>query len=347
MSLDADSIVDRRRMRRKLTFWRVFAVLVAIGAVIAIGVALRAPGTGMLTADRRFDRPRHHYGPDPRRPGARRGAGAAGQVARAGRDRAHQQPRRHHLRLGATVRRADAAEGAEAAGGRGRRACGVGRLHRRDRRRPHRRAGDLAGRLDRRAVPVSERHRSAEDARRQGRGDQIVAAQGGAERLRADLAGGARGDRGDRLGFLRLVPRPGEGPPPARRRGAERVADGRVFTGRQGVGAQARRRTRRRARPRSPGSRRKRTSIPKTPVRDYRLRDRLSDLPFLHTAAVTVLDAVGLGAFARRIEEWGALQAIERLNLDGLLALWHPSPRTDAARRESAPTAKARRDGSR
>ncbi len=30
MSLDADLIVDRRRMRRKLTFWRVLAVLVAI-----------------------------------------------------------------------------------------------------------------------------------------------------------------------------------------------------------------------------------------------------------------------------------------------------------------------------
>jgi protease-4 len=41
-------------------------------------------------------------------------------------------------------------------------------------------------------------------------------------------------------------------------------------------------------------------------------------------AAVTVLDAVGLTAFARRLEEWGTMRAIERLNLDGLLALWHP-----------------------
>ena len=31
MSLDADLIVDRRRMRRKLTFWRVLAVFIAIG----------------------------------------------------------------------------------------------------------------------------------------------------------------------------------------------------------------------------------------------------------------------------------------------------------------------------
>jgi protease IV len=38
-----------------------------------------------------------------------------------------------------------------------------------------------------------------------------------------------------------------------------------------------------------------------------------------------VLDAVGLGSLARRIEDSAAVQAIEKLNLDGLLALWHPS----------------------
>src|SRR3982074_1814104 len=49
MALDADSIVDRRRMRRKLTFWRVFATLVVICAVVAVGAALRVPGTDVLT----------------------------------------------------------------------------------------------------------------------------------------------------------------------------------------------------------------------------------------------------------------------------------------------------------
>ena len=33
MSLDADLIVDRRRMRRKLTFWRVVAIVVIVLAV--------------------------------------------------------------------------------------------------------------------------------------------------------------------------------------------------------------------------------------------------------------------------------------------------------------------------
>src|SRR5215211_6767823 len=37
MSLDSDMMVDRRRLRRRLTFWRVVATLVAIAAVIAIG----------------------------------------------------------------------------------------------------------------------------------------------------------------------------------------------------------------------------------------------------------------------------------------------------------------------
>ncbi|MEX1083377.1 MAG: signal peptide peptidase SppA, partial [Xanthobacteraceae bacterium] len=63
----------------------------------------------------------------------------------------------------------------------------------------------------------------------------------------------------------------------------------------------------------------------KLSVRDYDLEPRFRDLPFLHVAAAAALDMVGLTSLARRIESWGALRAIERLNLDGLLALWHPS----------------------
>src|SRR5260370_766414 len=37
MSLDSDVIVDRRRIRRKLTFWRVVAALGAIPAIVTIG----------------------------------------------------------------------------------------------------------------------------------------------------------------------------------------------------------------------------------------------------------------------------------------------------------------------
>ena len=44
MSLDADQIVDRRRMRRKLTFWRVIATLVVIAGIVGGAVAMRRGG---------------------------------------------------------------------------------------------------------------------------------------------------------------------------------------------------------------------------------------------------------------------------------------------------------------
>src|ERR1700754_4957235 len=48
MSLDSDVIVDRRRIRRKLTFWRVAAAVVAIAAVVGVGV-IAAGGRSSLT----------------------------------------------------------------------------------------------------------------------------------------------------------------------------------------------------------------------------------------------------------------------------------------------------------
>ena len=100
------------------------------------------------------------------------------------------------------------------------------------------------------------------------------------------------------------------------------VSDGRVFTGRQGVGLKL---------VDSLGNEQtaldwlaREKHVPaNTPVRDYSLQPRFAELSFLHLAAWT-FQAVGLSAFAQRIEEWGAVRAVEQLNLDGLLALWHP-----------------------
>jgi protease IV len=61
------------------------------------------------------------------------------------------------------------------------------------------------------------------------------------------------------------------------------------------------------------------------PVRDYQLHSRFSDLPFLHAAAAAVLDAAGLPAVARQFEDWSTAAAMDGINLDGLLALWHPA----------------------
>jgi protease-4 len=49
MSLDSDVIVDRRRIRRKLTFWRVAAVMVAIAAIVAVGVVATPGGRSAFT----------------------------------------------------------------------------------------------------------------------------------------------------------------------------------------------------------------------------------------------------------------------------------------------------------
>jgi protease-4 len=49
MSLDSDIIVDRRRIRRKLTFWRVAAVLIAIAALSAVGFVMSPRGRTALT----------------------------------------------------------------------------------------------------------------------------------------------------------------------------------------------------------------------------------------------------------------------------------------------------------
>jgi protease IV len=104
----------------------------------------------------------------------------------------------------------------------------------------------------------------------------------------------------------------------------DRVADGRVFTGRQAIDLKL---TDEIGREQEAIDWLAKTSNidPKTPVRDWRLHPRFSDLSFLHLGVAKMLDIAGLGSLARGLETSGALQAAEKLNLDGLLALWHPS----------------------
>ena len=107
----------------------------------------------------------------------------------------------------------------------------------------------------------------------------------------------------------------------------ERVADGRVFTGRQALELKLVDELGNEKSAIAWLAKEKGVDA-KLPVRDWQLKSRLGDLSMLHLAAARLLDAVGLSALARRIEGSSAMQTIERLNLDGLLALWHP-PSTD------------------
>jgi protease-4 len=104
----------------------------------------------------------------------------------------------------------------------------------------------------------------------------------------------------------------------------EKVADGRVFTGRQAVDLKLVDQI---------GD--EKTAVAwlvenkgvakDLPVRDYKLTPRFGDLTFLKTAASITLDALGLGGIARQIEQTGVTQAVDRLSLDGMLALWLPA----------------------
>ncbi len=106
----------------------------------------------------------------------------------------------------------------------------------------------------------------------------------------------------------------------------DKVADGRVFTGRQGVELKL---------VDELGDERaavkwlvEQKNVKKDlPVRDYKLAPRFGDLTFLRTAASITLDALGLGGIAHKLEQVGMAQAVDRISLDGMLALWQPSER--------------------
>jgi protease IV len=61
------------------------------------------------------------------------------------------------------------------------------------------------------------------------------------------------------------------------------------------------------------------------PVRDYDLHTGIDELSFLHMAAVAALNALGLESLARRFGGLDAEGALAPFNLDGLLALWQPA----------------------
>ena len=104
----------------------------------------------------------------------------------------------------------------------------------------------------------------------------------------------------------------------------DKVADGRVFTGRQAVDLKLIDQL---------GD--EKTAVAwlvaqkgiksDLPVRDFKLAPRFGDLTFLRTAASITLDALGLSGIARQVEQTGVAQAVDRLGLDGMLALWQPA----------------------
>jgi protease IV len=324
MSLDADTIVDRRRMRRKLTFWRVFAIVLAICAVVAIGAALRVPGTGALTGQ---------------------AAGSIARVTITGLIRTDQQRVEALERLGksrvpAVIVHINSPGGTTAGSEQL-----FDSLMRLKEQKPMVVVVDGLAASGGYITAIAADHIVAQETSLVGsigvlfqypnvtdllktlgikieeiKSSPLKAAPNGFEPTSPEARAAIESIVSDSYAWFRGLVK-------ARRQlddaALERVADGRVFTGRQGVALKLVDELGDERMARAWLTKEKNIDA-STPVRDYRLRDRLSDLPFLHTAAIATLDAVGLSSFARRLEEWGAVQAIERLNLDGLLALWHP-----------------------
>ena len=322
MSLDADVIVDRRRMRRKLTFWRVSRCADRRLRRSAAPPSLLAPGSWLLPGGDYIARIRIQG------------------LIRDNQDRVEALERLGKSHAKAVIVHIDspggttagseqlydalhAPAGEEADGGGGGRARRFRRLYRRallpttSSRRTRRWSARSACCSSIRISPTCSR-RSASRSRRSSRRRSRPRPTASSRPARRRAPRSRRSWSNSYAWFKGLVK--------DRRQMDDAqlaaVADGRVFTGRQGVALKL---------VDEPRQRKDRDGLAREgkegPGRHAGARlfaaAAIQRLSFLHVAAWT-FEAVGLSAVAHRIEEWGAVQAVERLNLDGLLALWHP-----------------------
>src|ERR1043165_9765914 len=322
MSPDADLIVDRRRMRRKLTFWRVLAVLVAVVAIVAVAVTMtRRDGPGIASGGDYISRVKI--------PG----------LIRNDQERVDSLERLAKPRTAkAVVVRIDSPGGTTA---------GSEQLH--TALKNIAAAKPLVVVVDGLAASggyiaaMSADHIVAQETSLVGsigvlfqypnfsevlktigvkveevKSSPLKAAPNGFEPTSPEARAAIEALVKDSYAWFRGMVKDRRKMDDAT---LDQVTDGRVFTGRQGVALKL-----------VDQLGNEKTAVTwlekekglkaDTPVRDWQLKPRFSDLSMIHLATAVILDAVGLGSFAQRIE--GSVLAIERLNLDGLLALWHP-----------------------
>ena len=320
MSLDADAIVDRRRMRRKLTFWRVSALVIALLAVIGTAFVF-VPGSRLM--------PQGAYIARIQVQGLIRGnQGRVEALARLGKSRAR-----------AVIVHIDSPGGTTAGSEQL-----YGALRELQSKKPMVVVVDGLAASGAYIAALSAEHILAQETSLVGsigvlfqypnftdvlktigikveevKSSPLKAAPNGFEPTSPEARAAIEAVVLDSYAWFKgLVKDRRKMDDPL----LAQVSDGRVFTGRQAVGLKL---------VDGLGNEKaaldwleKEKKVPaNTPVRDYSLQPRFSELSFLHVAAWT-FEAVGLNVIAHRIEEWGAVQAVERLNLDGLLALWHP-----------------------
>ncbi len=323
MSLDSDVIVDRRRIRRKLTFWRVAAALIAIVAIIAVAV-IAAPGgrSGLTSAGSiariniegliRSDQERVEA--LERLEKSQTSAVIVHINSPGGTTAGSEQLYDALTRLKAKKPLVVVVEGLAASGGyiaaiasdhiiaqQSSLVGSIGVLFQ---------FPNFSELLKTVGVKVEEVKSSPLKAAPNGFEPTSPEARAALDSLVKDSYAWFRGLVKERRGMDDAL--------------LEKVADGRVFTGRQAVELKLIDQL---------GD--EKTAVAwlvaqkgikaDLPVRDYKLAPRFGDLTFLRTAAAITFDALGLSGVARQIEQTGMAQAADRLGLEGMLALWHPA----------------------
>jgi len=319
MSLDSDVIVDRRRIRRKLTFWRVAAAVIAIAAIAGVGMLVTPGARGSLAASGsiarvniegliRSDRDRVEALErlaDSKAPAVIVHINSPGGTT-AGSEQLYDSLTRLKAKKPLVV----VVEGLAASGGyitaiaadhiiaqQTSLVGSIGVLFQ---------FPNFTDLLKTVGVKVEEVKSSPLKAAPNGYEPTSPEARAALDALVKDSYAWFRGLVKERRGMDDEL--------------IEKVADGRVFTGHQAVDLKLIDQL---------GD--EKTAVAwlvaqkgvkaDLPVRDYKLTPRFGDLTFLRTAASITLDALGFGGIARQFEQAG----IDRLGLDGMLALWQPA----------------------
>lgn len=322
MSLDSDVIVDRRRMRRKLTFWRVVAALVAIVAVIVVGRAVTRSmggGLGSSGAIARIKIEGLIQSNDERVAALERlGKSSAAAVvvhinSPGGTTAGSEQLYDALVRLKAKKPMVVVVEGLAASGAyiaalssdhivaqQTSLVGSIGVLFQ---------FPNFSGLLKTVGVQVEEVKSSPLKAAPNGYEPTSPEARAALDSLVKDSYAWFRGLVQSRRAMDDAQ--------------LDKVADGRVFTGRQAVDLKL-----------IDAIGDEKTAVAwlvsekkvksDLPVRDYKLAPKFGDLSFLRAAAAITLDALGFDAVARHIEQAGLARAMDGFGLDGMLALWRP-----------------------
>ena len=323
MSLDSDVIVDRRRIRRKLTFWRVVAAVVVLAAVVAVGVLATPAGRASLTSSGSIARVNIEglIRSDRQRVEAlerlEKSAAAAVIVhinSPGGTTAGSEQLYDALVRLKAKKPLVVVVEGLAASGGY------IGAL-----------ASDhiiaqqssLVGSIGVlfQFPNFTELMKTVGVKVEEVKSSPLKAAPNGFEPTSPEARAALDALVKDSYAWFRGLVKVRRGMDDAL---LEKVADGRVFTGRQAVELKLidQLGDEKTAVAWLVAEKKVKSDLP---VRDFKLSPRFGDMTFLRAAASITFDALGLSAMARQIEQAGVTGAVDQLALDGMLALWRPA----------------------